>query len=69
MTNTNRVIELCPRAPRGAGFDFSGCARRAERRFRAAELRRNLAAGAELLVTAAIGVGFTVCVLLFFTML
>ena len=63
----SNVISLYPN--RTAGFDYSGYNRRAELRFRRAERRRNAVCAVETLVTAAIGIGFTLCVLLFFTML
>jgi len=64
---SNRVLILRPAAP--AGFDYEGYNRRAEVRFRRAEARRSVLAAVETAVTAAIGIGFTLCFLLFFTML
>ena len=63
----NNVIEL--KQYRTAGFDYEGCSRRAERRLRARLRRERILTAVELTVLCAIGVGFTACVLLFFTML
>jgi hypothetical protein len=63
----SNVIELYPN--RASDFDYEGYNRRAELRFRRAEIRRTAAAVVETAVAAAIGIGFTVCMLIFFTML
>ena len=63
----NNVIELYPSAP--APFDYAAVNRRADLRFRAAERRRSLLNLVEVAVTALIGIGFAVCVVLVLTML
>ena len=68
MTFENNVIEL-KQYRAAAGFDYAQYSRRAERRLQARLRRQRLLTAAELLTSAAIGVGFTACVLLFFTML
>lgn len=67
VTYENNVIEL--KQYRTAGFDYEGYSCRAERRLRAKLRRERLLTAVELAVSCAIGVGFTACVLLFFTML
>lgn len=68
VTYENNVIELKQYRP-AAGFDYEGYSRRAERRLRAKLRRERILTAVELTVSCAIGVGFTACVLLFFTML
>lgn len=66
MRNESNVIELSAyRAP--SGHDMERFSPEAERRGEAWCSR--VLAAVELAVTCAIGVGFTACVLLFFTML
>ena len=49
--------------------DYAAYARRAEKRLRASQMRRMMVAAAETVSTALIGVCFTVCTVLVFTML
>lgn len=67
---TNNVIQLYPSAPAvREGLDFAAVNRRAALRFRAAERRRNVLNAMEAAMTALIGVGFAICVVLTLTML
>ena len=67
---TNNVIQLYPSAPAvREGLDFAAVNRRATLRFRAAERRRNVLNAMEAAMTALIGVGFAICVVLTLTML
>ena len=67
---TNNVIQLYPSAPAvREGLDFAAVNRRATLRFRAAERRRNVLNALEAAMTALIGVGFAICVVLTLTML
>lgn len=68
MKKTN-VIELKAYRPYESGFDYAAYARRAETRLRGSEMRKMLVAAAETVSTALIGVCFTVCTVLVFTML
>ena len=67
---TNNVIQLYPSAPAvREGLDFAAVNRRAALRFRAAERRRNVLNAMEAAMTALIGMGFAICVVLTLTML
>lgn len=68
MKQTN-VIELRQCRTEHQGFDYAAYARRAEKRLRCSQLRNMMVAAAETVSTALIGVCFTVCTVLVFTML